>query len=148
MPLMSTSWNLSKDLQLGLSPVDGLTTMTPCSATSIGQSYAPEERSRNLLCNRILNNCSILPPSLFAPHPSPHLRHNHPYALYYPTCHSTAQVCWQYNQGHCFFQPTCRFCHLHSACKCPRPLVYCPRASWGGPTAKKGEKAKDTRANI
>ena len=26
---------------------DGLTTMTPCSATSIGQSYAPEGRSRN-----------------------------------------------------------------------------------------------------
>ena len=47
MSLASTSWNLSKKLQPCLSPGDGLTTMTPCSATSIGQSYAPEERSRN-----------------------------------------------------------------------------------------------------
>ena len=62
-------------------------------------------------------------------------------------------VCWQYNQGHCSFQPNCRFRHVCSACKRPHPLVYCPRASRGGPqtsgpTAQKGEKAKDTRANI
>ena len=72
-PLMSASWNLCRNLQPDLSPGDGLTVMTPCSATSNGLSSAPEERSRNLSCNRILNNCSILPPSLFIPH----LRHNH-----------------------------------------------------------------------
>ena len=88
MSLASTSWNLSKKLQPCLSPGDGLTTMTPCSATSIGQSYAPEERSRNFCYATVfLNNCSILPPFVFTPHPSPHLRHNHPFALYYPTYH-------------------------------------------------------------
>ena len=50
------------------------------------------KKQKLLLCNRTLNNCSILPPSLFTPHPSPHLRHNHPFALYYPTCHSTAHL--------------------------------------------------------
>lgn len=49
-------------------------------------------RNKLLLCNRILNNCSILQPSLFTPHPSSHLRHNHHHALYYPTCHSTAHL--------------------------------------------------------
>ena len=29
------------------------------------------EKQKLLLCNRILKNCSILPPSLFIPHPSP-----------------------------------------------------------------------------
>ena len=48
------------------------------------------KKQKLLLRNRILNNCSI--PSLFTPHPSPHLRHNHPFALYYPTCHSTAHL--------------------------------------------------------
>ena len=48
------------------------------------------KKQKLLLCNRILNNCSILLPSLFTPHPFPHLRHNHPFPLYYPTCHSTA----------------------------------------------------------
>ena len=90
MPFVSTNWNLSKKLQPGLSPGDGLTTMTPCSATSIGQSCAPEQKL--LLCNRILNNCSMFTPALFTPHPSPHLRHNHPFALYYPTCHSTTHL--------------------------------------------------------
>ena len=47
MPLLSTNWNLSKNLQPGLSPGDGLTTVNSCSATSIGQSSASEERSRN-----------------------------------------------------------------------------------------------------
>ena len=46
--------------------------------------------------------------------------------------HSSGSVCWQYNQGHCSFQPNCHFCHVCSACKRPYPLVYCPRASWGG----------------
>ena len=50
------------------------------------------KKQKFLLCNRILNNCSILPPSLFTPHPSLHLRHNHPFALYYPTCNSTAHL--------------------------------------------------------
>ena len=36
------------------------------------------KKQKLLLCIRILNKCSILPPSLFNPHPSPHLRHNHP----------------------------------------------------------------------
>ena len=40
------------------------------------------KRQKLLLCNRILNNFAILPPSLFTPHPSTHLRHNHPFSLY------------------------------------------------------------------
>ena len=50
------------------------------------------KKQKLLLCNCILNNCSILPPSLFTSHQSPHLRHNHPYVLYYPTCHSTTHL--------------------------------------------------------
>ena len=70
-----------------------------------------------------------------------------------PRPHSSGPVCWQYNQGHCSFQPNCHFRHVCSACKHLHPLLYCPRASRGGPqsmasTAQKGEKAKDTRANI
>ena len=42
------------------------------------------KKQKLLLCNHILNNRSILPPSLFTPHPSPHLRHNHPFACIIP----------------------------------------------------------------
>ena len=45
-----------------------------------------------MLCNRILKGYSILPPSLFTPHPFPHLRHNHSLPLYHPTCRSTAHL--------------------------------------------------------
>ena len=49
------------------------------------------KRQKLLLCNRIFNGYSftILPPSLFTPHPFPHLRHNHSLPLYHPTCRST-----------------------------------------------------------
>ena len=40
------------------------------------------------LCYRVLNNLSVIPPSFFTLHPSPHLRHNHSLPLYYPPVRS------------------------------------------------------------
>ena len=50
------------------------------------------KKQKLLLCNRILKDYSILPPSFFTSHPFPHLRYNHSLALYHPTCHSTAHL--------------------------------------------------------
>ena len=44
------------------------------------------------LCYRILNNMSIIPPTFFTAHPSPHLRHNHSLPLYYPPIRSTSHL--------------------------------------------------------
>ena len=41
------------------------------------------------LCFRIY---SIIPPSIFTPHPTPHLRHNHSLPLYYPVCNSHSHL--------------------------------------------------------
>ena len=46
---------------------------------------AIRKRQKLALCHRILPGHSIIPPSIFVPHPCPHLRHNNPFLLYYPT---------------------------------------------------------------
>ncbi len=43
-----------------------------------------------------------------------------------------AGVCWQFNQGHCEYHPSCRFQHVCSACKRKHPLVRCPRVPRAG----------------
>ena len=93
MPPMSTSWNLSKKFAARFvtsrwsDNYDSL-----LSHLNWPKLCTRRKKQKLLLCNCILNHCSILSPSLFTPHPSPYLRHNHPYALYYPTCHSTAHL--------------------------------------------------------
>ena len=47
-------------------------------------------KQKVVLCYRILNNCSIIPPTFFTPHPSPQLRHNHSIPLYYPSVCTTS----------------------------------------------------------
>ena len=50
------------------------------------------KKQKVALCYRILNNFSVIPPSLFIPHPSPHLRHNHSMPLYYPPNRSLSHL--------------------------------------------------------
>ena len=49
-------------------------------------------KQKMALCFRILKGYSIIPPSIFAPHPTPHLRHNHSLPLYYPVCNSRSHL--------------------------------------------------------
>ena len=44
------------------------------------------------LCHRIISGHSIIPPSFFSPHPSPHLRHNHHMPLSYPKIRTSAHL--------------------------------------------------------
>ena len=50
------------------------------------------KRQKLALCFRILKGHSLIPSSFFTPHPSPHLRHNHSYPLFYPLCHSRSHL--------------------------------------------------------
>ena len=49
-------------------------------------------RQKAALCYRIISNHSIIPSSLFTPHPSPKLRHKHSIPLYYPQVRSTSHL--------------------------------------------------------
>ena len=62
-----------------------------------------------------------------------------------PRPHPSGPVCWQYNQGHCSFQPNWRFSQSANA---PTPLFTTLEHLGEGPAAQKGEKARDTRASV
>ena len=51
-------------------------------------------KQKAALCFHIMDNMSIIPPTLqfFTAHPSPPIRHNHSLPLYYPTIHSVSHL--------------------------------------------------------
>lgn len=79
------------------------------------------KKQKVLLCHRILSGHSIISPSVFTPHPSPHLRHCHNHPLFCPFAHTRSylssffiSVIPLWNSTHpnimaCFSQPSFKY---------------------------------------
>ena len=86
-------------------------------ASTLANALYEKKKAKDAMHGLVFSGFCHHPTLFFTPHPSPHLRHNHSYPLYYPVCNSRSHLSsiavnsvpiWN-----CCQIMLSKFCHVH-----------------------------------